>query len=162
MSFLNLTCLVVFVFSTPAPIPMLHMGWGLRLIFTTSFRAHLPLLEHSDSTRMKSRMGGECYQDPVVCSDSSFQKKPLSCGVLPKRGACQSSGRGSAVADGVSPARPEHSPAVGGVGHCAACGCIGEGKGRVFTSALFLTVFPFLFFLDNSVDKTKVKKIEAE
>lgn len=162
MSFLNLTCLVVFVFSTPAPIPMLHMGWGLRLIFTTSFRAHPPLLEHSDSTRMKSRMGGECYQDPAVCSDSSFQKKPLSCAVLPKRGACQSSGRGSAVADGVSPARPEHSPAVGGVGHCAACGCIGEGKGRVFTSALFLTVFPFLFFLDNSVDKTKVKKIEAE
>lgn len=41
-------------------------------------------------------------------------------------------------------------------------GVLQKEKGRVFTSALFLIVFPFLFFLDNSVDKTKVKKIEAE
>lgn len=35
-------------------------------------------------------------------------------------------------------------------------------KGRVFTAVLFLIVFPFLFFLGNSTDKTKVEKIEAE
>lgn len=32
----------------------------------------------------------------------------------------------------------------------------------MFTALLFLIVFPFLFFLDNSIDKTKVEKIEAE
>lgn len=79
-----------------------------------------------------------------VFIDSSFQKKPISCSVLPRGRASQSAGRGAAVAvgewaDGVC--WQGQSTALQGVvggGHCGLVAILQKGKGNVFTTVFFL------------------------
>lgn len=98
--FLKLSCLLSWYFS--APTPTLHTGQGSRLLFATLFGPCLPWLEaqrcHLYQIQDAAVSGLGVLPGFSVFIDSSFQKKPISCSVLPRGRASQSAGRGAAVA----------------------------------------------------------------